>query len=44
MTILFLILAATLAAAAWCIVSKAGEAEKICKYGYITEEETNNEN
>lgn len=44
MTILFLILAAILAAGAWCIVTKAGEAENVCKYGYIQEEEKHNGN
>lgn len=44
MTIFFLIPAVILAAGAWCIAARAGEAENVCKYGYIQEEENKNDN
>jgi hypothetical protein len=43
MTAAFLILAGILAGGAWCIITKAGEKENICQYGYITEEEPNHD-
>lgn len=39
MTALIILAAGILAAGAWCIVTRAGENEEICKYDYITEEE-----
>lgn len=44
MKAIFLILAGILAGGAWCILTRAGEPENVCKYGYIQEEEKHNEN